>query len=283
LRIYDNLECVIISLKKVGDKMTNNETKNDNQSSKDKAEPESLADKKEKEALKQLEKRGYEMLCQKAMKLRFLGLVAISICISALLLTVISGLGLYFWYSTKDVLKSSSFLTRFACENLLTIKIIHNVSAISTFVFFIVYAVTFLNFQKIYTETPHAGKTRKVSRFITSTAGFVLIAMLVLSLLSGYFVPSKQSLMTQGQRELSNETVETSDTPLTMDELNKKARKYRDIGKSELKQDRVNLTFLLHTTLLPMILGILLIIILFEVYALQKAKYADITPKIKPH
>ena len=217
------------------------------------------------------------------MKLRYLGLAAISICIAAFMLAVFSGMGLYFWYSTKRVLISSSILTRFASENLSTIKIIHSISAFLTLLFFFVYVVTFLNFQKIYTETPHSGKTRKVSRFITSTAGLVLLVMMVLILLSGYFIPPKKSTLTKVQQDLSGKLIETSDTPMTMDELQKKTREYREKGKSELKGNKVDLIFLLHTTLLPLVLGILMIIILFDVYALQKAKYTDITPKIKPH
>ncbi|MCD4655920.1 MAG: hypothetical protein K8S87_00100 [Planctomycetes bacterium] len=263
--------------------MTNNESKNDTQSSEENAEPESLAERKEREALKLVEKRGYEELHNKAMKLRFVGLTAISICIAALLLTVLSGVGLYYWYNTKFVLKSSSYLIRFASENLLIIRIIHGIGAFSTVLFFVVYVVSFLNFHKVYTETPHSGKTGKVSRFITSSAGLVLLAMMILSLLSGYFIPPKHSKLTEVQHGFSTETVETSDKPISMDELSEKARKYREIGRSELKQDRVELIFLLHTTLLPLILGLLIILVLFDVYAMQKAKYSDITPKIKPH
>lgn len=263
--------------------MTNNESNSDTQSSEENPEPETLADKKEREALKLVEKRGFEELHDKAMKLRFLGLTAISICIAALVLTVLSGVGLFYWYNTKFVLKSSSYLIRFASENLLIIRIIHGVAAFSTVLFFVIYVVSFLNFHKLYTETPHSGKTRKVSRFITSTAGFVLLAMMVLSLLSGFFIPAKKFSMTKVQHDLSTETVVTSDKPMSMDELSEKARKYRKIGETELKQDRVDLTFLLHTTLLPLIIGLLIIIILFDVYALQKAKYSEITPKIKPH
>ena len=69
---------------------------------------------------------------------------------------------------------------------------------------------------------------------------------------------------------------------MSIEEFQKKVMKMRAIGEKELKSEK-DINLLLHTTLLPVIFGILIFIILFDVYALQKAKFRDNTPKIKPH
>ena len=264
--------------------MTNNDEINENEIQLDPVEDlDEQDDKKFKEALKLVKKRANEELQLKAMRLRRLALTAITLSVGTLLIAIFSGIGLFYWYNTKVILITSMYIVRFTAENLGTVQTVHAVSASLTFVFYFIFIVLFLNFQKLYSEVVHQGKTRKVTGFITSTVGLVAIVMIVLSMLTGFAIPDKKDQMTETQKKLADVNLTDESNPKTLAEMQKQSMDLSKIGAQEIKKQKFDLNFLLHTSLLPIIFGILMLILLFDVYTLQKAKFREITPKIKPH
>jgi len=264
--------------------MINEEEKqNDSISPEAQADVEKEFDRKEKEAIKLVEKRTLERQQRRVMKLRKIALTTVTLSVVTFLIAVFSGIALYYWYNTKIVQKTSMMITRFTAEHLAAFQIVHFTSALLTFLLFFVFIVLFLNFQKQYSEIPHQGKTRKVSGFIASTVGLVAIVMIVLNFLTGISIPDKKTKMSEMQKNLESESFTNADGPISLAELSSKMNNARAAGLAELANEKEDLNYLLHTSLLPIIFAILIFIILFDVYTLQKAKFKEITPKIKPH